>query len=105
MVKYSKVFIYCRTILLLAIFREVNWKFPIIYLSILFMFWIIKGSSCFSRAPNNPPARGNGAPCTGILYDVAPCGDEDCTQCTIDGVNYPVLTIIEPLSVPCERYW
>jgi len=54
------------------------------------------------REPNNPPAQGDGKPCDlDQLIDTAPCGNETCNHCVIDGVTYAVSEIIE--YEPCKK--
>lgn len=54
------------------------------------------------REPNNPPALGNGKPCDEEeLVDTAPCGNETCAHCVIDGVTYAQSEVIE--YEPCKK--
>ena len=58
----------------------------------------------FSRQPDSPPARGKGKKCEeDELIDTAPCGNETCAHCVIDGVKYAVSEIIE--YEPCKKTW
>ena len=57
------------------------------------------------RYPQNPPASQNGAPCDEPIVDEEPCGQENCTQCNINGIDYPVMEIIPSESVDCEKEW
>ena len=56
------------------------------------------------RAPNNPPARGNGKPCSeDELVEVRECGDETCKHCMIKGVQYAVSEITSYEA--CTKKW